>query len=88
VVALLGTTLAITTYQANQLAHETIDQGLAETRGVWETFQNDRYSKLKTGVRVLANDPYFKAAVETADAATVQDTLKERGRTCRRTRSS
>ncbi len=38
VVALLGTTLAITTYQANQLAHETIDQGLAETRGVWETF--------------------------------------------------
>jgi eukaryotic-like serine/threonine-protein kinase len=79
VVALLGTTLAITTYQANQLAHETIDQGLAETRGVWETFQNDRYSKLKTGVRVLANDPYFKAAVETGDAATVQDTLKERG---------
>jgi serine/threonine-protein kinase len=79
VVALLGTTLTITTYQANRLAHETIDQGLAETRGVWETFQNDRYSKLKTGVRVLANDPYFKAAVETADAATVQDTLKERG---------
>jgi eukaryotic-like serine/threonine-protein kinase len=79
VVALLGTTLAITTYQANQLAHETIDQGLAETRGVWETFQNDRYSKLKTGVRVLANDPYFKAAVETGDVATVQDTLKERG---------
>jgi HAMP domain-containing protein len=79
VVALLGTTLAITTYQANQLAHETIDQGLAETRGVWETFQSDRYNKLKMGVRVLANDPYFKAAVETADAATVQDTLKERG---------
>jgi eukaryotic-like serine/threonine-protein kinase len=79
VVALLGTTLAITTYQANQLAHQTIDQGLAQTRGVWETFQNDRYNKLKTGVRVLANDPYFKAAVETADAATVQDTLKERG---------
>ena len=79
VVALLGTTLAITTYQANQLAHETIDQGLVETRGVWETFQSDRYNKLKMGVRVLANDPYFKAAVETADAATVQDTLKERG---------
>jgi eukaryotic-like serine/threonine-protein kinase len=79
VVALLGTTLALTTWQANQLAHETIDQGLAETRGVWETFQNDRYSKLKTGVRVMANDPYFKAAVETGDVATVQDTLKERG---------
>ncbi len=30
-------------------------------------------------MRVLANDPYFKAAVETADLATVQDTLKERG---------
>lgn len=79
VVALLVTTLAFTTYQADRLAHETINQALADTRGVWETFQADRYNKLKLGVRVLANDPYFKAAVETGDVPTVTDTLKERG---------
>ena len=79
VVALLVTTLALTTVQANRLAHETIHQALADTRNVWETFQNDRYNKLKLGVRVLANDPYFKAAVETGDVPTVLDMLKERG---------
>jgi serine/threonine-protein kinase len=79
VVALLVTTLALTTYQADRLAHETIHQALSDTRNVWETFQADRYNKLKLGVRVLANDPYFKAAVETGDVPTVTDTLKERG---------
>ena len=28
---------------------------------------------------MLGNDPYFKAAVETGDEATILDTLKERG---------
>jgi serine/threonine-protein kinase len=79
VVALLVTTLALTTFQADRLAHETIHQALAETRGVWQTFEADRYDKLRMGVRVLANDPYFKAALETGDVPTVVDTLKERG---------
>jgi eukaryotic-like serine/threonine-protein kinase len=79
VVALLVTSLALTTFQADRLAHETINQALAETRGVWQTFEADRYNKLKLGVRVLANDPYFKAGVETGDVPTVMDTLKERG---------
>jgi eukaryotic-like serine/threonine-protein kinase len=79
VVALLVTTLALTTFQADRLAHETVLQALSDTRGVWQTFEEDRYKKLKLGVRVLANDPYFKAAVETGDVPTVVDTLKERG---------
>lgn len=79
VVALLVTTLALTTFQADRLAHETIQQALADTRSVWQTYEEDRYNKLKLGVRVLANDPYFKAAVETGDVPTVVDTLKERG---------
>src|SRR4051794_38850091 len=65
VVSLVVTSLAFTTVQADRLAHENIDRALSETKGVWETFQADRYNKLKLGVRVLANDPYFKAAVET-----------------------
>ena len=77
VVALVGTSLAFTTFQADRLAHENVTQGLTETRQVWETFQADRYNKLKLGIRVLGNDPYFKAVIET-DAATILDTLKER----------
>jgi eukaryotic-like serine/threonine-protein kinase len=78
VVALVVTTLAFTTAQANHLAHTTIEEALKETRGVWDTFQNDRYKKLSLGVGVLANDPAFKAAIAT-DQATVFDMLKERG---------
>ena len=45
---------------------------------MWETFQADRYNKLKLGIRVLGNDPAFKAMVESTDPATILDTLKER----------
>jgi serine/threonine-protein kinase len=84
VIGLAGTTLLFTTVQADRLAHATIAEALSETRGVWETFQADRYNKLKLGVRVLANDPAFKAAVATVEdpavrQATVFDTLRERG---------
>ena len=79
VVALVGATLAFTTVQADRLAHETIHQGLTETREVWETFQADRYNKLKLGIRVLGNDPAFKSLVETNDQASILDTMRERG---------
>jgi eukaryotic-like serine/threonine-protein kinase len=79
VVALVATTVGYTTLQANRLAQETMHGALAETRQVWDTFEADRYNKLKLGVRVLANDPYFKAGVEGTDTATVLDSLKERG---------
>jgi serine/threonine-protein kinase len=79
VVALAVITLGYTTVQADRLARQTIDQALADTRSVWETFQADRYNKLKLGIRALANDPYFKAGVETRDQATVANMLGERG---------
>jgi eukaryotic-like serine/threonine-protein kinase len=78
VVALVGVSLAFTTIQADRLAHENISRGLTDTRQVWETFQADRYNKLKLGVRTLGNDATFKAGVNT-DPATVYDMLKERG---------
>jgi serine/threonine-protein kinase len=84
VVALVATTLVFTTIQADRLAHSKIQQGLSETRGVWETFQADRYNKLKLGVRVLANDPAFKALVANREdlrvrQETVLELLRERG---------
>jgi serine/threonine-protein kinase len=80
VIALVATSLVFTTVQANRLAHSTIDQGLKETREVWQTFQLDRYKQLKLGLRVLANDPYFKAALGERDQATTFDSLMERGK--------
>jgi len=79
IVALVAATVGFTSVQADRLAHRTIHQALAETRDVWKTFEADRYNKLQLGVRVLANDPYFKAEVETRDEATVLDSLNERG---------
>jgi serine/threonine-protein kinase len=78
VVALVASSLAFTTYQADRLARENIERGLSETRQVWETFQADRYNKLKLGIRVLGNDPFFKSLIETKDQASILDTLKER----------
>jgi eukaryotic-like serine/threonine-protein kinase len=80
VVLLVGGTLAFTTVQADRLARATIDAGLKETRDVWQAIQTDRFDKLKLGVRVLANDPYFKAALAERDQATTLDSLRERGR--------
>jgi serine/threonine-protein kinase len=79
VVLLVGGTLAFTTVQADRLARATIDAGLKETRDVWQAIQTDRFNKLKLGVRVLANDPYFKAALAERDQATTLDSLGERG---------
>jgi eukaryotic-like serine/threonine-protein kinase len=80
VIALVATSLLYTTFQAERLANQNIEKALVETRGVWETFQTDRFNKLKLGVRVLANDAPFKAAVETRDPATIYDMLQERGK--------
>jgi serine/threonine-protein kinase len=79
VVLLVGGTLAFTTVQADRLARGTIDAGLKETRDVWQTIQADRFNKLRLGVRVLANDPYFKAALAERDQGTTLDSLGERG---------
>ncbi len=80
VVALVVATLAFTTVQADRLARATIRQGLDETREVWQALQADRFNKLRLGVRVLANDPPFKAALVETDQATAFDTMRERGR--------
>ena len=78
VVALVATTLAFTTRRADRLAHQTLRQALAETSDVWDAFQADRYAKLRLGIRVLGNDPAFKALVENTDEATILDSLRER----------
>ena len=64
VVALVLASLGFTTFQAERLAQENIEKGLTETKGLWETFQADRFSKLKLGIRAISNDPGFKAFIQ------------------------
>jgi eukaryotic-like serine/threonine-protein kinase len=64
VVALVAISLSFTTVQADRLAKANINRDLVETRGIWETFQTDRFSKLKLGLRALGNEAVFKAAVQ------------------------
>jgi serine/threonine-protein kinase len=83
VVALVVSSLSFTTVQADHLARANIDRGLTETRGIWETFQADRFNKLKLGIRAMSNDPGFKALVANREdlafrQRTVLDTLRER----------
>jgi eukaryotic-like serine/threonine-protein kinase len=80
IVALVGGTLLFTTVQADRLARATIREGLEESREIWQAVQADRFNKLRLGVRVLANDPPFKAALVETDQATAFDTMRERGR--------
>ena len=80
VVTLVAVTLAWTTFESNRLARTTIEEGLGETRELWETLQADRYQKLKLGVRVLASEPPFFALLETNHTATIVDALLDRGR--------
>ena len=78
-VGIVAATLAFTTIQANALAQANLNERLTGSRGIWDAFQADRLGKLKLAVRTLGNDPYFKAMIEAGDAATIADTLLERG---------
>ncbi|HVQ29965.1 MAG TPA: protein kinase, partial [Vicinamibacteria bacterium] len=83
VVALVLASLGFTTFQAERLAQENIEKGLGETKNLWETFQADRFNKLKLGIRALGNDPGFKALIQLAvdepgAAGSLFDTLVER----------
>lgn len=79
IVALVGTTLAFTTVQADHLARTTIQEALSETRAVWESYQADRFNNLKARLGALANDPYLKPLIEQGDEKDIADTLGERG---------
>jgi serine/threonine-protein kinase len=64
VVALVLASLGFTTWEAEKLAQENIEKGLAETKSLWGTFEADRFNKLKLGIRTLSNDTFFKALVQ------------------------
>ena len=83
VVALVLASLGFTTFQAERLALENIEKGLGETKTLWETFQADRFNKLKLGIRALSNDAGFKSLIQLAvdepqAAGSLFDTLGER----------
>ncbi len=78
-IGIVVVTLAFTTVQANALAQANLNDRLISAKDIWTTFQADRLGKLKLAVRTLGNEPTFKALVEANDAATIADSLSERG---------
>ncbi len=78
-VGIVVATLAFSTVQANGLAQANLAERLTNSREIWAAFQTDRLAKLKVAVRTLGNEPTFKALIEQNDAATIADTLTERG---------
>ncbi len=78
IVALVGTTLAFTTVQADRLARTTVQEALSDSRAVWESYQADRFNNLKARLGALANDPFLKPLIEEGDEKDIADTLKER----------
>lgn len=78
-VGIVTVTLAFSTVQANALAQANLNDRVISSKDIWATFQTDRLGKLKLAVRTLGNEPTFKAVIEAGDAATIADTLSERG---------
>ena len=78
IILLVGVTLLFSQRKATALANQTIKAGLEETVSTFETFQRDRYSKLKMINNVIAQNPYIVAYVEEADTRSILDQAQQR----------
>lgn len=78
IVLLIGVTLIFSQKKATALANETIRAGLEETLSTFDSFQQDRYSKLKMINNVIAQNPYIIAYVEQADTPSILDQARQR----------
>ena len=78
IILLVGVTLLFSQRKATALANQTIQTGLEETVSTFETFQRDRYSKLKMINNVIAQNPYIVAYVEIADTRSILDQAQQR----------
>src|SRR5262245_60833459 len=78
ILLLIGVTLLFSQRKATALANETIKTGLEETVSTFETFQEDRYSKLKMTNNVIASNPYIVAYIETGETVSILDQARQR----------
>lgn len=77
IVLLVGVTLFFSSRKATALANETVQEGLKETLSVFDSYQQDRYTKLKIANTVIAQNPDIRAYVTQADSASILDLAQQ-----------
>ncbi len=77
IVLLIAVTLWFSSRRATALAHEKIQADLKQTLSVFETFQKDRYEKLKIANKIIAQNPYIQAYIQESDSNSILDLAKE-----------
>lgn len=78
IVLLIAGTLWFSSRKATALANETIRDGLKETLSAFDSFQRDRYTKLKMTNSLIAQDPYIQSYVAEADSASILDLARQK----------
>jgi class 3 adenylate cyclase len=77
VLALIGATLAYVGVQANAFATERMTEDLAASEQIVKSAEADRFRNLQLTAQVLASFPQLRALLETTDAATIRDFLRD-----------
>ena len=78
IVLLIAGTLWFSARKAMALANETVRSGLNETLSAFDTYQRDRYAKLKMTNRLIAQDPAIQAYIAEADSQSILDQAKQK----------
>src|SRR5690242_884803 len=78
IVLLIAGTLWFSSRKATTLANETIRAGLTETLSAFDSFQRERYARLKMTNSLIAQDPNIQAYISEADSASILDLAKQK----------
>jgi len=77
IILLIAVTLWFSSRKATALANDTIRADLKQTLSVFDTFQKDRYEKLKIANKIIAENPYIQAYIQEADSNSILDLAKQ-----------
>ena len=77
IILLVAVTILFSSRRARSLAHETIRSDLKQTLSVFDTFQKDRYEKLKIANKIIAENPYIQAYIQESDSNSILDLARD-----------
>lgn len=77
IILLVGVTILFSSRKARALANETIRADLKQTLSVFDTFQKDRYEKLKIANKIIAENPYIQAYIQESDSNSILDLARD-----------
>lgn len=77
ILALIVATLAYVGAQANRFVGERLSADLASSAAVISTTESERFDTLQLTAQVIASFPQLRALLESTDAATIRDFLRD-----------